>query len=89
MTEIKLEPGLLHCIETVAKNEYERVLAILLQGREDKQLEDELELLRLFLESEDFSSLRTRCEDLLVAGKRVTVTLRWTERNRSYGVQIE
>jgi hypothetical protein len=43
--EIRLEPDLSHCIETVAKREYERVLSLLLKGcNEDKPLEDELEL---------------------------------------------
>jgi hypothetical protein len=87
--EIKLEPSLDHCIETVAKNEYERVLAILLKGCEDRQLEDQLELLRLFLESADFGSLRSRCEDLLIAGKRVTVTLRSTEQDPACDIESE
>ena len=52
MMEIKLEPSLTHCIETTAKREYERVLGQLLKGKEeDSQLAEELELLRIFLES--------------------------------------
>jgi hypothetical protein len=87
--EITLEPGLDHCIETVAKNEYERVLGILLKGSEGRDLEDRLELLRLFLESADFSALRSRCDDALLAGKRVTVTLRSTEQGPAYEITIE
>ncbi len=89
MTEIKLQPDLAHCIETVAKNEYERVLGILLKGREDEQLEDELELLRAFLESADFNLLRSRCDDLLLTGRGVSVTLRSTEQDPGYAIEIE
>ncbi|HOE15996.1 MAG TPA: hypothetical protein PLX02_00930 [Syntrophorhabdaceae bacterium] len=77
MIEIKLEPSLSSCIETVAKREYERVLSILLKRDiEDRQLEEELELLRLFLESADFGQLRSLSEDLLLDGSRVECILR-------------
>lgn len=47
--EFKLEPSLSHCIEAVAKREYEQVLSLLLRGKqEDAQLAEELELLRMF-----------------------------------------
>ncbi len=88
--EITLEPNLSHCIETVAKNEYERVLAILLRAREeDRELEDTLELLRLFLESADFGSLRGACDDLLLSGRRVRVRLRSTEGVPEYEIVTE
>jgi hypothetical protein len=35
MMEIKLEPSLSHCIETIAKRVYERVLSQLLKGKEE------------------------------------------------------
>ncbi len=47
--DIKLEPSLSHCIETVAKREYERVLSVPYKKQEDPQLAEELELLRMFL----------------------------------------
>ncbi|OPY62839.1 MAG: hypothetical protein A4E57_03887 [Syntrophorhabdaceae bacterium PtaU1.Bin034] len=88
--EITLEPNLSHCIETVAKREYERVLSLLLKRHdEDKELEDELELLRLFLESADFGSLRNRCDKALLAGKRVSVRLRSTGGAPEYDIEIE
>jgi hypothetical protein len=75
--EIGLEPDLSHCVETVAKKEHERVLSVLLKEHdEDGQLEDELELLRLFPESADFRLLRSHREESLPAGKRVVVRLR-------------
>jgi hypothetical protein len=78
-TEIVLEPDLTHCIETVAKREYERVLGLLLRDKkEDPRLADELELLRLFLESADFGLLRSCCEECLIAGRPGRVILRST-----------
>ncbi len=90
MIEIKLEPGLSSCIETVAQREYERVLGMLLKGdREDRQLEEELELLRLFLESADFGQLRSLSEGLLLDGRRVEFTLRSTDSLPGYEVGIK
>jgi hypothetical protein len=89
MMGIRLEPDLSHCVETVAKKEYERVLSILLRGNyEDKRLEDELELLRLFLESADFGSLRSRCEEFLLQGGQVTVKLRSTNGMPEYEIEV-
>ncbi len=86
--EIRLEPDLAHCIETVAKKQYERVLSALLKGHhEGRQLEEELELLRLFLESADFGSLRSRCEELLLQDKRVRVRLWSTEGMPEYDIE--
>lgn len=88
MMEIKLEPSLTHCIETTAKRDYERVLGQLLKGKEeDSQLAETLELLRIFLESADFGQLRSRCDDSLVAGKRVEVRL--TSSSSAPGYEIE
>jgi hypothetical protein len=78
-TEIVLEPNLTHCIETVAKSEYERVLSLLLKDKkEDPRLADELELLGLFLESADFGLLRSCCDECLIAGRPVKVIVRST-----------
>jgi len=87
--EIRLEPSLSNCIETVAKREYERVLSILLkEDQEDRQLEEELELLRLFLESADFSQLRSLSEDILLGGRRVEFILKSTDSPPGYEVGI-
>jgi hypothetical protein len=89
MIEIKLEPSITHCIETIAKKEYERVLGLLLKGKEeDVQLAEELELLRMFLESADFGQLRSRCEELLLAGKRVSVRLTSSYLQPIYRVEL-
>jgi hypothetical protein len=60
-----------------AKREYETVLSLLLRGKqEDGQLEEKLELLRLFLESADFDRLRSLSEEPLLNGKRVEFILK-------------
>jgi len=89
MMEIKLKPTLSHCIETVAKREYERVLSILLKrDQEDTRLAEELELLRLFLESADFGRLRGLSEDLLIDGRNVEFTLKSIDSPPGYEVGI-
>lgn len=86
--EITLEPTLSHCIETVAKKEYNRVLKLLLRGEEDEGLLDALELLRIFLETEDFRRLRSRCEEALLAGRQTEVVLRSTQWSPPYEIEI-
>jgi hypothetical protein len=89
MMEIRLDPDLSHCIETVAKREYERILSILLRAKEeDSELAEELELLRVFLESADFSQLRNRCEEYLLAGTHIEVRLRSTNGVPGYELEI-
>lgn len=88
MMEIKLKPSLSHCIETVAKREYERVLSLLLGGKQEDSLLDELELLRLFLESADFRQLRSRSEEALLAGRRIEFILRSTHGVPAYEIEI-
>jgi hypothetical protein len=88
--EITLEPDLSHCVETVAKREYERILSLLLKGHDkDRLLEDLLELLRLFLESADFGSLRNSCDEFLLTGKRVRVRLRSTDGVPEYDIETD
>lgn len=90
MMELKLEPNPLHCIETVANREYERVLSLLLRGKEeDSRLAEELELLRIFLESADFGPLRSRCDEFLLADRRVVVTIRSADQSPGYEVEIQ
>jgi len=89
MMEVKLEPNLSHCIETVAKREYEKVLSLLLGGKQEESLLDKLELLRLFLESADLRQLRSRCEESLIAGKRVEVILTSAQGAPPYEIEVK
>ena len=76
MQKIELIPDLEHCIETVAKREYETVLKQLLtQKWRSKKLEEKLEILRIFLEAVDFTKLRAESENHLVEGKAVRFTV--------------
>ncbi|MBA7481247.1 hypothetical protein ES707_16717 [subsurface metagenome] len=72
MLQIELVPDIDHCIETVARREHEAVLKQLLTpGKGNKELEEKLEILRLFLERADFRQLRSKSERQLTEGKRV------------------
>ena len=71
MDQIELVPDLSHCIETVARREYENLARNYLQsGKGDSELGEKIELLRSFLESADFRKLRLvhlfflKCRDM-------------------------
>jgi hypothetical protein len=86
--KIELEPELTACIETKARREYQKVLSRLLQEGRDERLEAELEMLRFFLESADFSRLRETYEKNLVAGERVRFILRLGKDRPEYEIKI-
>ena len=59
MLQIELVPDLTCCIETVAKRELAVVLKQLLRSSQgNKELEERLEILGLFLETADFKQFR-------------------------------
>ena len=63
MNGIELFPSLSHCIETTARKEFwNSVNQNMESGREDKELEEKIELLKAFLESMDFKKLRSQSE---------------------------
>jgi len=72
MVPIEIKPTLKTCIETLSKIEYERTLNLLLKnGGVDEEMGERLEALRIFLESTDFSHLRSQYEGYLEEGKEV------------------
>ena len=72
MLKIELIPDLSHCIETVARREHTVVMKQLLaSGQRNKELEDELKILRVFLETANFMKLRAESEKKLMEGKKV------------------
>ncbi|MFC1870078.1 hypothetical protein ACFLYE_02270 [Chloroflexota bacterium] len=72
MLKVELIPDLSHCIETVARREYTAVWKQLLTpGLRNKELEEKLEILRLFLETSNFKKLRAESEKRLMEGKKV------------------
>ena len=76
MDQIELVPDLYHCIETVARKEYEDLARSYLQaGKGDSELGEKIELLRRFLESADFRKLRKQSEGYLLKGQKVKFIL--------------
>jgi hypothetical protein len=69
--EIVLKPDLTRCIETAARDEFDRCERLLLSGDTSADLQARRELLRVFLESADFRALRRLSEPLLGQGRCV------------------
>ena len=83
MDQIELVPDLSHCIETVARREYENLARNYLQsGKGDSELGEKIELLRSFLESADFRKLREQSEGYLLKGQKVKFVL-YRERGKA------
>lgn len=71
MLQLELIPDLNHCIETVARKEYDNLIkAYLRAGKSDAELEGKIELLRSFLETSDFRRLRQESESYLLQGQK-------------------
>lgn len=74
MLKIELVPDLNHCIETVAKKEYNEAVQQLLSERSaSDELKNKAEILRLFLENADFKKLRAESEPHLLQGEQIRV----------------
>ena len=85
MAQIELTPDLSHCIETVAKKEYQNLVSSYLHtGKGDVEFEGKVELLRTFLESADFKKLRKESEEYLVKGQHVKFILYREEGETKY-----
>ncbi|MDY6835912.1 MAG: hypothetical protein SVY53_14050 [Chloroflexota bacterium] len=73
---IRLNPTLDHCIETTAKSEYKRITEEYIKTEMDnRELEYQIELLRMFLETTDFRELRKETERFLLRGDEVVVNI--------------
>jgi hypothetical protein len=82
MNQIELVPNLSHCIETVARREYESLVRSYLQAdKGDNESEKKIELLRSFLESADFRELRKQSDDYLLKGQKIKFIL-YRERGK-------
>ena len=89
MNGIELFPSLSHCIETTARKEFwNSVNQNMESGREDKELEEKIGLLKAFLESMDFKKLRSQSEGYLVEGKQVKFVISWKEGKPSYEILV-
>ena len=76
------------CVETKAKRQYEHILSALLKKGEQAELAKKLEMLRLFLETRDFSKLRNESEKHLVEGRKVKFILHLEEGKPKYEMKI-
>ena len=90
MVPIELKPSLSSCIETLSQKEYERTLNLLpKKGPANEEVGERLEVLRLFLESTDFSHLRSQHEGYLAEGKEVTFQIYSEEGKASYRLIVQ
>ena len=88
--EIELEPDLSHCIQTLAKREYDQIMSHLLETSADNpELGERLEILKSFLESADFNKLRSEYEPYIVQGKKVTFILYTKTDSTKYRMEIK
>jgi len=88
--EIELEPDLSHCIQTLAKREYDQIMSLLLEtGADNPELGKRLEILKSFLESTDFNKLRSEYEPYIVQGKKVTFILYPKTDSTKYRMEIK
>jgi hypothetical protein len=89
MDFVELSPSLSRCIETTAREEFwNSVTQYMESEREDKNLEEKIELLKAFLESMEFKKLRSQSERYLVEGKRVKFIICWKEGKPSYEMLV-
>ena len=89
MVRIELTPTLTHCIETTARREFLKSKAEYMEtGKEARELEEKIELLRAFLESMDFRELRRQSEKYLTEGKAVRFILYLEEGKHKYELKV-
>lgn len=88
--EIEFEPNLSHCIQTLAKREYDQIMSSLLSsGTNNPELGEKLEMLKTFLESTDFNTLRSEYEPHLVEGRKVNFHVYTEADNIKYRMEIK
>jgi hypothetical protein len=76
VVRIQLEPDLEHCVESLAKRRYTEFVETIVDSKEsDIELTEKVELLRIFLETADFKSLRAESEKHLLNNKTVRFIL--------------
>lgn len=88
MLRVELQAELSRCIETAARDEYQRGVRRLLAGEGEERLAEKTELLRLFLETADFTALRRESEQHLLDGKKVAFWVWLEEGTLRYELQV-
>ena len=88
--KIELTPTLELCIEGTARQEYKKSAdEYMRKGKKDRELEEKIELLRMFLETTDFRKLRAESEKHLIEGKKVRFILTSEKGKPKYEMKIE
>jgi len=86
---IELVPTLDHCIETAARREFRQAAEEYMQSnKEDKNLEERIELLRMFLDTANFRQLRAESERYLTEGKVVRFILTLDKGKLNYEMKM-
>jgi len=89
MVRIELVPDLSHCVEMVAKKEHRETMEKLLAtGERSKELQERIELMRIFLETMDFKKLRRESEKHLIEGRKVKFIVYLEEGTPKYELQV-
>lgn len=89
MPTLDLYPTLEHCIETTARSEFNRLATYCLNGGVlDAESESRIDILRDFLETADFRTLRQESAFWLIVGQKVRFTLTDNGENLSYRMEV-
>ena len=75
-------------MQTQAKRQYNQLLGELIEKGEEAELVERFEILRLFLESADFSKLRSESEKYLTEGRRVKFVVYLEEGKPEYEMKV-
>ena len=86
---IELVPTLSHCVESAARDEYEKSLREYLRAdRHDQSLQERIELLLAFLQSMDFPKLRRESEMHLIKGEDVRFIIYMEDGRPKYDLKV-
>ena len=89
MLRIELIPTLIHCVESLAREHYDKcVQECLRSGEVNEENLERIEILRAFLESMDFSRLRQQSEKHLVEGGDVRFVVYMQEGKPQYEMNV-
>jgi hypothetical protein len=89
MHTLELCPTLEHCIETTARQEFNRLVADCLnKGSVDSEAEANIAILHDFLETADFGALRQESAFYLIMGEKVKFVLTDNGENLSCRLEV-
>ena len=90
MMQIEFVPDLTHCVETMARKEYQELARSYVQeGKDSAEFQKKIEMLRSFLETADFRKLRKESEAYLLKGQPVKFILYRDGKETRYRLTID